>query len=120
MDIRHLARVAPALLILASGACGDRPPPDRSEEGELVPYVPTAGAEWEGRDPAAMGFDPQALQAAVDYTLAHETTEIPEDPGAYLRARFEGIPHQEIVGPTAPRGSCGTRCNPQGTGPLSH
>jgi CubicO group peptidase (beta-lactamase class C family) len=44
------------------------------------------------------------LQAAVDYAAAHLTTDIPEDPGAYLRERFRNIPHQEIVGPTALRG----------------
>lgn len=45
------------------------------------------------------------LQEAVDYTLEHETTDIPSDPGVYLRDRFEGLPYQEIVGPTAPRGA---------------
>lgn len=49
-------------------------------------------------------MDAERLQAAIDYTTAHETTQIPEDPGVYLQERFAGIPHQEIVGPTAPRG----------------
>jgi CubicO group peptidase (beta-lactamase class C family) len=49
-------------------------------------------------------MDPTKLREAVDYTLAHETVQIPEDPGVYLRERFAGVPHQEIVGPTAPRG----------------
>ena len=44
------------------------------------------------------------MQAAVDYALSHETTQIPDDPGVYLRDRFEGLPYQEIVGPTAERG----------------
>ena len=50
-----------------------------------------------------MGFDGGALQAAVDWALEHETT-MPRDPGRYLRDRFEGQPHQEIVGPTKERG----------------
>jgi len=49
-------------------------------------------------------MDPLLLRAAVEYALAHETTEIPSDPGEYLRTRFAGIPHQEIVGPTKERG----------------
>jgi len=49
-------------------------------------------------------MDSVKLQEAVEYTLAHETTQIPGDPGVYLRDRFSGIPHQEIVGHTAPRG----------------
>jgi CubicO group peptidase (beta-lactamase class C family) len=49
-------------------------------------------------------MDPVKLQQAVDYTLAHETTQIPDDPGVYLRDRFEGLPYQDIVGPTRARG----------------
>jgi len=49
-------------------------------------------------------MDPTRLQAAVAYTLEHETGQIPEDPGVYLRERFAGVPHQEIVGPTTLRG----------------
>jgi CubicO group peptidase (beta-lactamase class C family) len=49
-------------------------------------------------------MDPALLRKAVDYARSHPTEEIPEDPGAYLRARFAGMPHQEIVGPTRPRG----------------
>jgi len=69
-----------------------------------TPYVPGPGDDWEVRAPEDVGMDPVALQAAVDYALAHETTQIPSDPGAYLRDRFEGLPYQDIVGPTAERG----------------
>ena len=68
-----------------------------------TPYVPGPGAEWETRAPEEVGMDPAGVQAAVDYALAHETTQIPDDPGVYLRDRFEGLPYQEIVGPTAER-----------------
>lgn len=90
---RHLA---PALLLALAGCAAEGPAP--------TPYVPGPGDAWERRSPEELGFDPALLQEAVDYTLAHETTEIPEDPGAYLRERFRGLEHQEIVGPTAPRG----------------
>jgi CubicO group peptidase (beta-lactamase class C family) len=50
-------------------------------------------------------MDPVRLGQAVEYALAHETRDIPEDPGVYLRERFAGLPDQEIVGPTRPRGA---------------
>ncbi len=71
---------------------------------DTAQYVPPPGDAWEIRTPEAMGMDAAKIQAAIDYTLAHETTQIPEDPGVYLTERFRGIPHQEIVGPTAKRG----------------
>lgn len=67
-------------------------------------YYPPPGAAWESRAPEAMGMDAAKLKQAVDYAIAHLTAQIPEDPASYLTQRFAGIPHQEIVGPTAPRG----------------
>lgn len=93
---RALSGVA---LAVATAACGGEAP---SAENGL--YVPGPGDAWEVRAPEEMGMDPALLQAAVDYTLAHETTQIPSDPGVYLRERFEGLPYQDIVGPTAERG----------------
>jgi CubicO group peptidase (beta-lactamase class C family) len=81
-------------------ACAPEPDPAPGTSA----YVPGAGDTWEVRTPAEVGMDPAVLEAAVDYALSHPTTEIPEDPGEYLEARFVGIPHQEIVGPTRPRG----------------
>ena len=66
-------------------------------------YYPPPG-DWDTRAPEEMGMDAARLQVAVDYAQAHLTTQISEDPGLYLTERFEGIPHQEIVGPTAQRG----------------
>ena len=66
-------------------------------------YYPQPG-DWDTRAPEEMGMDAARLQVAVDYAQAHLTTQISEDPGLYLTERFEGIPHQEIVGPTAQRG----------------
>jgi len=66
-------------------------------------YYPLPGV-WETRTPEQMGMDASILQAVVEYAQTHPTTQIPDDPGVYLRERFEGIPHQEIVGPTALRG----------------
>lgn len=90
---------APAVCLLA--ACGGSAD---GRDKEAPPYVPGPGDAWEVRAPEEMGMDPVKLREAVEYTLAHETSQIPEDPGVYLRDRFEGLPYQEIVGPTKPRG----------------
>ncbi|MDX1576963.1 MAG: serine hydrolase [Gemmatimonadota bacterium] len=65
--------------------------------------MPGPGDVWERRDPASMGFDAGALEEAVAWARHHETS-MPADPGRYLRERFEGQPHQDIVGPTRERG----------------
>ena len=49
-------------------------------------------------------MDSAKIAEAIAYANAHETS-MPLDPGQYLRDRFEGIPHQEIVGPTKKRGT---------------
>lgn len=94
------------VLCVLAGACGV-PPETAAEDranpptSEVTPYVPNQS--WQARSPAQLGFDPARLQAAVAYAQTHETT-MPDDPGQYLRDRFEGQPHQEIVGPTKERG----------------
>ena len=92
-----------SLLLLATASCR---PGSRAEERATggPPYAPLPGAEWATRAPAALGMNGGKLAEAIEYTIAHETTQIPEDPGQYLRDRFAGLEHQEIVGPTAPRG----------------
>ncbi|MCO6417726.1 beta-lactamase family protein [Siccirubricoccus sp. KC 17139] len=53
----------------------------------------------------APGFDPAALQAAVDFALAHETPW-PRDLRAHIEAGyFEAPPDNAILGRTAPRGA---------------
>ena len=104
MSTRATTEIArQSLLILAAvvtqTACGGDAPSSRA-----VLYVPERGSAWESREPAAVGMDAGRLQLAVDYALAHETTQIPTDPGVYLRERFAGLPYQDIVGPTAERG----------------
>ncbi|HSG46387.1 MAG TPA: serine hydrolase, partial [Longimicrobiales bacterium] len=103
--MREVSSIFVAAVALGLAGAGCAPSSDGPDASGTPPaYVPGPGDAWERRDPAELGFDPQRLQAAVDYALAHETTEIPEDPGVYLRERFAGLAHQEIVGPTAPRG----------------
>ncbi len=94
-----------ALLLVPGCRPADTPRGERGGSGAATAgaYVPPPGDAWERRDPAEMGLDPARLQEAVDYTLAHETS-LSRDAGVWLRERFRGIPHQEIVGPTKPRG----------------
>ena len=71
--------------------------------GTAHDYFPPPGDAWERRNPALVGMDSAGLAAAISYANEHETT-MPDDPGVYLRQRFQGQPYQEIVGPTKPRG----------------
>ena len=97
-------RTAIALAVVLPGLCVHGcAPAERDERGEGTVAEAVDARDWPTRTPGEAGFDPSALQAAIDYTLAHETS-MPQDPGQYLRDRFEGLPHQEIVGPTQLRG----------------
>lgn len=88
--------------LLYSAGCTIRPT-DGEVSTTSTAYVPGPGDEWETRTPEELGMDGALLQEAVDYALSHETS-MPQDPGQYLRDRFEGLPHQDIVGPTRERG----------------
>ena len=101
---RALPTASAAVGALACSEPGVETADGLDDEGAPIATVATARAtHLPNRSPAEAGFDPFALQAAIDYTLEHETS-MPEDPGQYLRDRFEGQPYQEIVGPTQDRG----------------
>ena len=84
------------VLLLGCGS-SDREPAPRTA------YYPGPGDGWERRRPAEVGMDSARIAAAIAYANQHESS-MPRDPGAYLRQRFAGQPHQEIVGPTRERG----------------
>lgn len=65
-------------------------------------YFPPRG-EWARAEPAAVGMDPVALQAAVDAAVAAEASTA-VDLRAYIAATLANEPHGEIVGPTRDRG----------------
>ncbi len=101
MTLRILGALSLALSVTACSApAPEDGPADRPGSG---PYVPPPGDGWETRAPESVGMDPALVRRAVDYANAHETS-MPRDPGQYLRDRFRGQPHQEIVGPTKDRG----------------
>ncbi len=65
-------------------------------------YVPPAGS-WERRDPAELGLDPAAIQAAVEFARSNESTA----PRDLLEAHYRGFarePFGEAVGPFRTRG----------------
>eukprot|EP01051_Picozoa_sp_SAG22_P009105 SAG22_NODE_735_length_7542_cov_11.695956_2_plen_412_part_00 len=75
------------------------------------PPAAAGAAAWETVDPAAAGFDPDRLRAAVQFSLDHETDY--SEPGADMAAfllsgGMHGNPEppglRDIVGPTVPRG----------------
>jgi hypothetical protein len=68
-----------------------------------TPYYPRPAEIWESREPAEVGMDAARLNEAIVYANAHET-QLSPDAAVWLAERFAGIPHQEIVGPTKPRG----------------
>lgn len=93
---RRILKLGPAVLLVGLAACEPDP---RSSAG----YFPERGDEWESIDPAQAGMDGAILQQAIQYANSHET-QLSRDAGTWLAERFAGIPHQEIVGPTKPRG----------------
>jgi CubicO group peptidase (beta-lactamase class C family) len=62
-------------------------------------YFPARG-QWESRSAKQLGFDPKALQAAVDFARAHESDQN-RDTAADLKATFgKREPYYRIMGPT--------------------
>jgi len=101
--MRFLICAVPLLVVSCSPAGeASSGPDDAPGSAADAAYVPPPGA-WERRAPESVGIDPDGLRDAVEYTRAHETS-LSEEPGPWLRERFRGIPHQEIVGPTRARG----------------
>jgi len=76
-------------------------------------YFPPEGAEnWERVEPAAAGFEPDALRAAIDFAIASETRN-PAPLGDVVAAReltimvplqWAAEPYSDPVGPLADRG----------------
>ncbi len=65
-------------------------------------YFPPRGT-WEKKAPAELGFDPAKLQAAIDFSIAHENPS-PKDVAEDLKRSFGARePNFKILGPTQPR-----------------
>ena len=104
MSIPHgggavLTKAITALLLLASSCVDGRAAASANQNT----YFPGPGDEWQHRSPAEVGMRTGMLDSAIAYANRHETA-LSRDAGTWLRDRFAGQPHQDIVGPTKPRG----------------
>ena len=66
-----------------------------------APYVP--GATWERRDPAAAGFDPARLTAAIQFAIQSDA-KAPRDMEQSHYQSFGREPFGQGIGPFKPRG----------------
>jgi CubicO group peptidase (beta-lactamase class C family) len=66
-------------------------------------YVPGPWPDWQRRDPAEVGLDGERLAEAVAYAQEHETPW-PTDLESYIPHMLDPEPHNEVIGPTRPRG----------------
>ncbi len=71
-------------------------------QGSEPAYYPSRH-EWERRTPQAAGFDPAALQQAIDFALANESSGS-RDLAVEIALGFSREPSGDIVGPTKERG----------------
>lgn len=76
-------------------------------------YFPAAGdAEWERRAPETLGLDPEALRAAIDFAIAHETQPRdgwegidPRDLSVMVPLTWAYEPHSSPIGELRRRGA---------------
>ncbi|MCA1789771.1 MAG: serine hydrolase [Thioalkalivibrio sp.] len=66
-------------------------------------YFPGPHPNWERRDPAAVGFDAAALQAAIDFAISAES-QSPRDLVLNHDMGFGREPRGEAIGPFSDRG----------------
>jgi hypothetical protein len=70
-------------------------------------YLPPPGDRWATHTPAEEGFDPQKLQAAIDFAVAHETKLTPDLDGVIdqrdqritIPLQFAHEPYSDPIGP---------------------
>src|SRR3954447_22365018 len=67
-------------------------------------YYPGRWPAWERRAPGDVELDAERLAAAVAYAEAHETAW-PRDLETYIPQMLDPEPHNEVIGPTRPRGA---------------
>ena len=66
-------------------------------------YFPGKTGDWESRAPADVGMSAEALKQAVEFARENEN-QGSTDLAKVVATSFAGEPHNEIVGPTKPRG----------------
>jgi CubicO group peptidase (beta-lactamase class C family) len=68
-----------------------------------APYYPERW-DWQRRRPEEAGFDPAALQQAIDYSVANENPNT-KDLALDIIASFNREPYNILIGPAKPRGA---------------
>ena len=92
-------RSALSLLVMGLVVAGACPP----RAAQAQDYFPGPHPDWERREPAAMGFDAAALQDAIDFAIASESTS-PRDLDLNHDMTFGREPRGDAIGPFADRG----------------
>ncbi len=66
-------------------------------------YYPGKWDAWEVRSPEDLGIDPELLSKAVAFSMEHESSR-PRDLDLAIRMGISRQTHDELIGPTRPRG----------------
>ena len=74
------------------------------EDAAKPVYFPGKWDDWETRTPQQLGLNPDRLRKAIDFATAHETPG-PKDLDLAIRTAISGQTHDELIGPTKPRGA---------------
>lgn len=67
------------------------------------PYYPGRWGDWQTKNPAAVGMNPDRLKQAVEFSQANETKQ-PKDVNTVLPMSIAAQPFDEIIGPVKDRG----------------
>ncbi len=94
----YRVRPAPVLGAIALLALGAWVPGAAAQS-----YLPGPHPDWERRDPESVGFNPVALQDAIEFAIASESTS-PRDLTLNHDMTFGREPRGEAIGPFADRG----------------
>ena len=90
-----------AVAILATATLTTSPVAQQRGARSTTPYVP--GATWERKDPAAAGFDPERLTAAIQFAIQADA-KAPRDMEESHYRSFGREPFGQAIGPLKPRG----------------
>jgi len=94
-------RLAKSVFVLSLVALAFLPPVSAGAQDQV--YFPGPGDDWALRTAQEAGFDAGRLSRAIEFAIANESTA-PRDLARSLEISWAREPHDELVGPTKPRG----------------
>ena len=97
----QLLRFTAVALLATSAIATSAVSQQRGTTRSTAPYVP--GATWERKDPAAAGFDPERLTAAIQFAIQADA-KAPRDMEESHYRSFGREPFGQVIGPMKPRG----------------